>query len=457
MKRLIILLSFILVASIAMAVNVTKEKSIKLGATEVTGGFSFTASDTLSADDTLTLYIVNKQKYFQHQTFTIALAQVTVTPSVVITAYGRVTSTSTWTQIGTPITWTTSANNGSITSTTPANYNYLKVECVASSASQLSKITAFEVRTANCYDIPANSGTLTISRATSGTVTVTTKDDDANAAAVYRAGGTGALTLGAATGTTAITSSDWAIDATGIATGMGVYNSQTISSAANFTGTLTTASTTKTTTDGDNVILDASTDLHAIDVQINSASKFSADTLGNVVAAGSVTATGGLVIATQPSIYWAAGGSVALATAGTDVACANGNRFWVEINIPYNSTITGLSYLIGSVGGTDSVVVQLCNSAGVQVATSRAVGGAAALVGTAANLQNVPFTAPYAAVAGRYFAVVQFNGTTAKFRAYPIPGSKFIANTAAGTWGTKADITPGTSFVADKGPIIQTY
>jgi hypothetical protein len=34
---------------------------------------------------------------------------------------------------------------------------------------------------------------------------------------------------------------------------------------------------------------------------------------------------------------------------------------------------------------------------------------------------------------------------------------KFIANTAAGTWGTKADIDPGTTFVADKGPILMTY
>ena len=127
------------------------------------------------------------------------------------------------------------------------------------------------------------------------------------------------------------------------------------------------------------------------------------------------------------------------------------------MDVPYNVTLTGIAYLIGSVGGTDSVVVQLCNSAGVEVATSRNPGTAANLVGTAANFQAVAFDTPYAAVAGKYYAVVQFNGTTAKFRAYPIPGSKFITGTAAGTWGTKADITPGTSFTADKGPIIMTY
>lgn len=166
---------------------------------------------------------------------------------------------------------------------------------------------------------------------------------------------------------------------------------------------------------------------------------------------------GGYAPATVSTHIWAAGGSTVLATAGTDVACANGTRFWSELMVPYNTTITGVSYLVGSVGGTDSVVVQLCNSAGVEVATSRSVGTAANIVGTAANFQSVAFDTPYAAVAGLYYVVVQFNGTTAKFRAYPIPGSKFIAGTAAGTWGTKANITPGTTFTADKGPICITY
>lgn len=166
---------------------------------------------------------------------------------------------------------------------------------------------------------------------------------------------------------------------------------------------------------------------------------------------------GGYAPATVSPVIWTTGGSVVLATAGTDVACANGTRFWSEIMIPYNTTITGIAYLVGSVGGTDSVVVQLCNSAGVEVATSRPVGTAADLVGTAANFQAVALSAPYAAVAGKYYIAVQFNGTTAKFRAYPIPGSKFIAGTAAGTWGTKANITPGTTFTADKGPICMTY
>ena len=176
-----------------------------------------------------------------------------------------------------------------------------------------------------------------------------------------------------------------------------------------------------------------------------------------IAISGIISAEAGIELPTESTHIWAAGGSVVLATAGTDVACADGTRFWTELMIPYNVTLTGLSYLVGSVGGTDSVVVQLVNSAGTEVATSRAVGGAAAIVGTAAEIQSVPFTAPYAATAGLYYAVVQFNGTTAKFRAYPITGSKFIAGSVGGTWLTAAGITPGTTFTADKGPICITY
>lgn len=394
MKKLIVLIFMFITV---MGMTADRNLSISTGYTML-NRFSLDASDTISVSDTVVFNINNLQKYAQNQVFTVALEDVSGDPNVTITAYGKVTASADWVAIGSAITWTSDSNDGSITSTSPINYNYLKVEFISNATAQKTKILTFEVKTSNAFDVPANSGTFTISRATEGTVTVTTKDNDANAATVYRAGGTGALTIGASTGTTAITSSDWAIGTTGIMTGIGA-----------------------------------------------------------ITADGLITATGGLTVATRPTVYWAAGGAVALATAGTDAAATDGGRFWVELNIPYNSTITGLSYLIGSVGGTDSVVVQLCNSSGVEVATSRAVGGAAALVGTAANFQNVAFTAPYSAVAGRYFAVVQFNGTTAKLRTYPIPGSKFIGNTAAGVWGTKANITPGTTFVADKAPIMFTY
>ena len=185
---------------------------------------------------------------------------------------------------------------------------------------------------------------------------------------------------------------------------------------------------------------------------------------GNTLIAGTANVTGiltpaaGVTNPTESTHIWPVGGSVVLATAGTDAAASDGDRYWTEIMIPNNVTLTGVSYLVGSVGGTDSVVVQLCNSAGVEVATSASATGIAAdIVGTTAEFQSVDFTSTYAATAGVYYVVVQFNGTTAKFRTYPIPGSPFVAATAGGTWETKADITPGSTFTADTGPICITY
>lgn len=71
----------------------------------------------------------------------------------------------------------------------------------------------------NFVDIgEAADGSITFGRDDAGTVTLTSVDSDANAALTVSAGGTGALTLGDAGSTSAILSSDWAIDATGAAT-----------------------------------------------------------------------------------------------------------------------------------------------------------------------------------------------------------------------------------------------
>lgn len=404
MKKLLIISLFIFVVLIN-SYAADRQGTIPTGQTMLSRPFTFAASDTIVTGTVTTYLITNLQKFMQNQVFTIGLTAVTGTHNMTITAYGKVAyggslAGGTWVQIGTPITWVTASNNGAISSTSPVNYNYFKVTFSEAGSACKSTVSQFEIKTSNAYDIPASSGTLTISRATEGAVTIQTKDNDANAATIYRAGGTGALTLGAATGTTAITSSDWAIDATGAMTGMG---------AATFDGL--------------------------------------------------ITATAGLSFSTGSTVFWAKGGTPLAVATGTDAAATAGDRYWVELEIPHNASITGLSYLVGSVGGTDSVMVHLYNSIGVQVATSKKTGAAHGdIVGTAAEIQSVAFTNPYSAVAGKYFAAIQFNGTTAKFRSYLVPGCKFVANTAAGTYDTAvASITPTTLFVVSKGPVIATY
>lgn len=177
------------------------------------------------------------------------------------------------------------------------------------------------------------------------------------------------------------------------------------------------------------------------------------------MAAGKIitpSATGGIA----PSVagftsFWTAGVGVETAATGTDSACTNGDIYWCATLVPYNCTLTGISYLIGSVGGTDKAIVGLYSSAGVLLASSVLAG---TTVGTAANWQPLDFTAALPTVGpALYYVALQFNGATAKFRTHAGPGQKYVANTVAGTFGTMAAITPGSSFVASKGPIAVTY
>lgn len=155
------------------------------------------------------------------------------------------------------------------------------------------------------------------------------------------------------------------------------------------------------------------------------------------------------------SAIWGTGGSTVLATAGTDTACTNGTSYFAELNITGLRSLTGIFYLVGSVGGTDKVIVVLYDNTGAVLANSATAG---TTVGTAANIQQVAFTSAFTPTySGQYFYSVTFNGTTAKFRTYPVPGSAFIAGSEAETFGTVTAITPGTTFTADKGPIGGVY
>lgn len=59
-------------------------------------------------------------------------------------------------------------------------------------------------------------GTITLKRSNTGTMTLTSLDDDANAALTISAGGSGALTLGDSGSTSEIISSDWTISTAGV-------------------------------------------------------------------------------------------------------------------------------------------------------------------------------------------------------------------------------------------------
>jgi hypothetical protein len=144
------------------------------------------------------------------------------------------------------------------------------------------------------------------------------------------------------------------------------------------------------------------------------------------------------------------------ATSGTDTACSNGTAYVGSVFLPMNATVTGIQFLVGSVGGTNNVHAALHSIAGAPLANSAAAG---AVVGTAAQVQQVAFTATYAAVGPAfYFVALTFNGTTAKFRSVPAHTQNgVIGNGVTQTFGTIAAFTPPTTFTADKVPVASLY
>lgn len=146
------------------------------------------------------------------------------------------------------------------------------------------------------------------------------------------------------------------------------------------------------------------------------------------------------------------------ATSGTDTACTNGTGYCGSVRITRNCTVTGIQYLVGSVGGTDKVIASLHDATGALLANSALAG---TTVGTAAQLQQVAFTSTYAAVGpGLYFVCLTFNGTTAKFRTIPAycnAGNGVVGNSVTQTFGTAATFTAPTTFTADKVPVASLY
>lgn len=133
----------------------------------------------------------------------------------------------------------------------------------------------------------------------------------------------------------------------------------------------------------------------------------------------------------------------------------SGTRLFTSVAVGAPTTFTGIDVLIGATGGTDNLIVELHDSTGAIVATSALAG---TLAGTANLFQRIPFTAPYTAAPGTYYAVVQSNGTTANIAVLASAGISGITNgTATGTFGTSAAITPPTTYTAGVSPLVHLY
>lgn len=168
-----------------------------------------------------------------------------------------------------------------------------------------------------------------------------------------------------------------------------------------------------------------------------------------------VTLTGGVtsVSATSWKHPYAGGVAPVATTTGTNVTPTADLVYFSEVFLPTNAGLTGISYLIGTVGGTDKVIVMLFNSEGALVANSAVAG---VTVGTTATFQRVPFTAAYSAVGpAKYWIGVQVNGNTCRLRTHA--AGDHNTGSAAQTFGTPVAITVTTTFTADLGPFAMLY
>ncbi len=177
--------------------------------------------------------------------------------------------------------------------------------------------------------------------------------------------------------------------------------------------------------------------------------------LTTLTTSGAITATGGIAGSSAPTgvCNW----QPIAATSGTDTTPASGTQFVTSIYMPANMTVTNVSYLIGSQGGTDKVYAVIYDSAGVVVAnTDISSAGTAVTVGTTANIQTIPLTAPIALTGlRRYFVGISMNGNTARLRTVPAHTQVgLLAGQVSQTHGTVAAITVPSTFTADKAPVV---
>lgn len=152
---------------------------------------------------------------------------------------------------------------------------------------------------------------------------------------------------------------------------------------------------------------------------------------------------------------------VPTATSGTDTTCVVGFYYYGSIQVPGETVVSGISYLIGSVGGTDKVIASIHDIAGNVIASSAIAG---TIVGTAANTQDLDLILPVTLQPNYYLIALQFNNTpgTAKYRTVPAFTSGGMLGgsiaTAGSAFVTPANFIPSTTrFTADKAPVAHLY
>lgn len=171
---------------------------------------------------------------------------------------------------------------------------------------------------------------------------------------------------------------------------------------------------------------------------------------------GATQLSGGLAQTTAPHGF--ANWQPVAATSGTDTTPADGTQWVTSLFVPVNKTVANISFLVGTVGGTDKVYAVLYSATGAVLANSSLTSGGAT-VGTAAQIQTLAMTTAYAFKGPSLCYVgISINGGTSRLRTVPAhTQAGLFAGSVAQTHGsspTVAAITAPTTFTADKAPLV---
>lgn len=146
------------------------------------------------------------------------------------------------------------------------------------------------------------------------------------------------------------------------------------------------------------------------------------------------------------------------ATSGTDTTPVAGTWYYASVFIPGDMFVTGISVLEGSASTNGNIIVALYGIDGVLIANSATAGTATT---TAAQTQNVPFTAPLVVPGPAYLLLAsQYSNTGDRLRTIPAfcdGGSQ--SGSVTGVVGTVPSplTVSATIFTADKGPVSKLY
>ena len=170
--------------------------------------------------------------------------------------------------------------------------------------------------------------------------------------------------------------------------------------------------------------------------------------------AGTLTVSGGITgSATNPRTMWHAWAPSAIADATSTTPSAT-TVYLTQIQIPVNTTVTGIQVLNGGTVGTNKYIVALYSTSGTVLVNSSTAG---VLTSGASVYQQIPFTAPYSAIGpATYWVGLYVNGTTDRFEAIPAMGqADGLAGTITGqTFGVVSSITVPTTFTAGAGAVV---